>query len=303
MTDPQPASSPHPHDAAPVLLGVPGCDSPRDALERAFEQALARGVPLHVLRVLPPREANLPPCSVFQALAALPAVELLVALEQQTRAWLEQALPARVTPTLEVRTGDFEAVLVERARAVGASLVVVPGTGPRVGTVATSVARELRTPVLVARRHRRSDLILAASDLSDARFPVLHAAAELAGRLDAPLVAVHNVAPPPRLDTPDPLRAVALEVSAAVASERRDTLAAAVASLEVSAEVVVANERSDDEAIVHAASARQADLVVVGTRRPSLLRRLFRGELAAHVVQRALRSVLVLPLPSAPRPD
>lgn len=284
---------------APVLLAVPGYGFPDEALARAVALARARGVPLHVLRVLTRREAMLPPCTVLQSLATLPAVELALMLVEQTRAWLAQA-PVTAA-SLEVRAGDLATLVIARGRSHGAGLVVLPGSGARVGRVATRVARALRAPVLVARRHRRSDLIVAASDLRDDHFPVLHAAAAVARSLAAPLVAVNNVAPPPRLETPDPLLPYALEVSATVAARHREVLQAAVDTLEVEAEVVVSRGPRDEEAIVHEASARQADLVVVGTRPRSLLSRLFDRELAARVVQRALRSVLVLPIPAAPR--
>jgi nucleotide-binding universal stress UspA family protein len=300
MHEPHETHHAQPWPDAPVLLAVPGCGLPEEALERAVALARARGAPLHLLRVLPRRQATLPICTVLQSLAALPAVELTVTMAEQTRAWLAQA--SVTAASLEVRVGELAAEAIARGRVLGAGLVVLPGTGARVGRLATRIARALRAPVLVARRHRRSDLIVAASDLRDDHYPVLHAAAELAGRLAAPMVAVHNVAPPPRLETPDPLLPVALEVSATVAERHREVLQAAVDGLEVPAEVVVSRAPHDEEAIVREASARQADLVVVGTRQGSFFSRLFTRELAARVVQRALRSVLVLPLPSAPGP-
>ena len=59
---------------------------------------------------------------------------------------------------------------------------------------------------------------------------------------------------------------------------------------------IVRKEFNPVEAILQEARVQDADLVVVGTRSKSWLARVLTGSVAARVVNRANRSVLVTPL-------
>lgn len=119
---------------------------------------------------------------------------------------------------------------------------------------------------------------------------------EIGHQLQVPVVALHNVEP------------LAVGLSAATAwsvvvarpdSERR-ALAAKLLSasrdLNVDSQPVVRHELNSVAAIVDEASARDADLIVVGARTRRRFGLAMFGSIASRVVNRAQCSVLVLPL-------
>jgi nucleotide-binding universal stress UspA family protein len=196
---------------------------------------------------------------------------------------------------LHVATGEFVTEVAKHAFELGAQLIVVPPR-KRMGTVVTRLARAAALPVLVARTATAHQTIVAATDLRDGDYPVLRKAAELGARLRASVVAVHNVTPVSLFVNPESGWPVTLlrTAGAAAASELR--LARVLSRLQLNAGSVLADAVNPVDAILREASARDADLVVVGTRPRSWFSHLAGGSVAAQVVDRACGSVLVSPL-------
>ncbi|MBL8919113.1 MAG: universal stress protein [Myxococcaceae bacterium] len=112
---------------------------------------------------------------------------------------------------------------------------------------------------------------------------------ELARTARAPVL----VARPPGAGEGDALShelswALAMETAEALSAGRLEQLAASSG-----------RAKAGEGVRLELSRRRAADLVVVGTREPSPLASLFRGELAADIVERSGRSVLVLPLAEA----
>lgn len=205
-------------------------------------------------------------------------------------------------------TGSFVATVTKvvtrfhpDAAAGEGALVVISPQARALGRRVMSLAAASRAPVLVPLETPACNVILAATDLA-ADCPVLDLAAALAHRLEAQLVALHNVAPlsvlpvsavagqglvwPERMPVlPDPTLA-----------SRSECLRNACQRLPVMPLRVLREESNVSDAISSEARAKGADLIVVGARRRNWLQRLVREGVAAEVVEQAECSVLVAPV-------
>jgi hypothetical protein len=83
------------------------------------------------------------------------------------------------------------------AATIDSRLIIVPPRQRRFTGTVTSLAGAAQTPVLVAHERAGKPAIVAGTDLRSYDYPVLREAAELGRRLDARLVAVHNIEPLP----------------------------------------------------------------------------------------------------------
>lgn len=198
-----------------------------------------------------------------------------------------------------VRQGDFVQQVVEEISQRRPELVVIPPDRDESGILAADIASSARVPVLIARPPRRQNIVLAATKLADERFPVIRRAGRLREVLDAQLVLVHNRVPI--------LAAGGIENGHAASwlrSEREEELTceqlATVARLFPHCSGSYVKRRlNTSSAILEVARECDADLIVVGVRRcSSLIERVLGGCMAARVATRALRSVLVTPLPA-----
>jgi nucleotide-binding universal stress UspA family protein len=176
------------------------------------------------------------------------------------------------------------------------ALIIVAPRATRLGRTATSIASLTGVPVLVARKATREATILAATDLENPGYPVLSKAARLGLRLGAPVVAIHNVHSMPVVVGFEVAYPVIVEPGTHACRTRSERLRRAAQRLPLQAEAVVRSEASVVEAILGEARSRSADIVVVGTRLRNWFDRLVNGSIAARVVSRAKRSVLVMPL-------
>jgi nucleotide-binding universal stress UspA family protein len=141
---------------------------------------------------------------------------------------------------------------------------------------------------------------------------VLWKAAELGQRLRAKLIALHNVDPIRHAELlPGALAAGAMTIGAgawasanqpaASSNARLEQLTRATARLPLEAEPMVLSEADAASAILSQAGALDADCVVVGARYRHWLEELACGSVARQVVERARRSVLVVPVdPASP---
>lgn len=284
-----------------LLLALANDELPSSSLLRAHALARVLEAELHILRVLPaPMHAN----TIFpqwNMLDAMRAIEHTLHAGRSTRVWLESVLAedaARVE-TFVIAHGDYIEQVATRAAELAPKLIVMPAREERVGALVTSLVRATGTPVLVARDATHGESIVAATDLESVGYPVLRKAAELGRSLDAPLVAVHNLNPlavviglelawPMTVLPGDPL-----------SDARGARLAELSSKLPGDAQAVVRQEVNPVDAILGEARERDADLVVVGTRQRGWFDRLICGSVAAQVVNRAQRSVLVTPLSGA----
>jgi nucleotide-binding universal stress UspA family protein len=161
--------------------------------------------------------------------------------------------------------------------------------------LATQLARRSGVKVMVAQEPGRRKAILAATDLASDGFPVLQQAARFGQALHAPLTALHNV--DPLMVAERAAARLARGAATALAGARLQVrLADAVRSLPVAATPVVRVEIDPVFAILEEARQNDVDIVVVGVHERSRLERFFRGSVAAQVVQKARRSVLVTPI-------
>jgi nucleotide-binding universal stress UspA family protein len=193
-------------------------------------------------------------------------------------------------------TGELLPRAALRALEIDAALIAIDDLGVRAGARATALAHAAGRPVLVARSRSTSGAIVAATDLERPELPVMSPAALLARRLDVPMVAVHNVLPISVILGEDLREPVPIPPDEVVIEWTQERLAAAAAGMVACTEPVIRHALDPATAILEEAEARDADLVVVGTRRRSWFDRSGSGSVATRVVDRCERSVLVLPI-------
>ncbi|MBN1606400.1 MAG: universal stress protein [Polyangiaceae bacterium] len=284
-----------------ILLALFESGRPTPTLQRAAALARTHGAELHVLRVVPSSTA----ASVRQRAAKAHGVTrddiwALRAL-RDTRAWLATVLGETFGgDRLTVRIGTFVEQVSATAIELGADMIVVPPRPGRLGTIVTSIVRAAQVPVLVARKSTSEQGIVAATDLARPDYPVLRKAVEFGARVAAPVVAIHNVSPGAPAAKPPAAGPRTADSRGDKAESRTARLTAASQHLGVHADLVVAGALNPVDAILGEARARNARWVVVGTRPRSWFGRTVSGSVAAQVVNRARRSVLVTPLPADP---
>lgn len=278
-----------------LFAAYPG-GRPTGALLRAHAFAQIFGGDLTVLRVLPkddPVNGLFPQSNLLSALVSL---ELVAKTSRKTRIWSDATLPASLPKgRILVRRGDFASTVVDVAAEIGADLIVLPPAEGHDGHRVTFISVKAGVPVLVAREVMSSEAVVAATDLQDHRYPVVSQALEIAARLGASVVAVHNISAREVDDAygRDP-RLQIVGMSGEIERRRRRLLDLAE-TMSADMEPVVVSRSSPAEAILHAARAHDADLVVVGARVvPEADKEVVNGT-AAAVVESSRRSILVLP--------
>jgi len=296
-----------------VLFASMAAGLPTAALRRAGALAELLDAELHVLRVLPDRGRSSALFSRRQSAESLASARLQVSVVRRTRRWCASVLSRPLSEgRVRVRHGELGQVAATCISEIGAELVVMPARDGRDGALVTRIAAAARVPVLVARRAAAGEGVVVATDLSDPRCPLLHRGVELAERLGAPVTFVHNV-PPPEPEIPvglglalplaDPVAAPTPR--SALLARRLGRLRAEAARIHPAAESVVVSRPVTTTAILDVSREREADVVVVGTRGRSWLSRLAAPSVARRVVERAARSVLVVPVdgPRGREPD
>jgi universal stress protein E len=273
-------------------------ECPWAALCRARSLALLMEAELHFVRVVAPLPRPRRLFSKAETADVLGALKRILEAKRATRAWLTGALGHEFPRgRLKLRGGEFFDQVAARASELEVDLVVVPPMPGPTGRKVTWLARTAGTPVLVARAATSREAVVAGTDLcEEGGDAVLRSAANLCRRLDAPMVAVHNLTPVTVPAGPDMPMPVALPVQREVAQSRMQRLIEAARALGVDAETVLASQVDPAEVILGEARARDADMIVVGTRRRGWLERLTGRSVAARVLDQARRSVLVTPL-------
>lgn len=274
---------------ARVLLALGHGSFPTAALARAASLARALDAELHVLHVRPFARSGRRP----RAEARGPGRSL----QRSVGGWLADALgPGAARVALSARRGDFVHESAIRCVELGASVVVVAAEGPRLGSRVTGLVQASGRPVLVARQAGSADCMIAATDLESASFPVLSDASALAQLLTTRVVAIHNLAPLCVILGGGLSRPLSIPPDEREVEERSDLLLHAAGHVTSCDAAVVRHERDPAAAILDEARSREADLIVVGSRRRRWTGRMIAGNVAERVVARASRSVLVTPL-------
>jgi nucleotide-binding universal stress UspA family protein len=224
---------------------------------------------------------------------------------------------------VEIEGGAPHVVIVQRARALPADLLVVGARRPELptpeanaaravaqaglGSVASHVVHEAPCSVLVARPARAaSNKVLVATDFSPAGAAAVDAAMTIARARDAALVLLHAAELlVPTVPLADPGMAPAVVMPAVSNQELRqaaqEQLERIAARAQLPVEVLVVDD-PPAEAIPRVALAVGAGLLVVGRNRDQLgsgLAHLLLGSVADAVVKRAPCSVLVVRPPPA----
>lgn len=196
--------------------------------------------------------------------------------------------------TVVFTAGLAQEQLARRLRSSRPGIVVV-GERKGAGGVWASLAAEASIPVLIARRSRNNERVVAATDATDPAFPTLTRALALA-RSSADVTLLHNFALrrrnwPVRNITLGP---EALQRLRELRAERLWKVAGARSPL---SQVVMTTNARACNAVVEHGQRSDADLVVLGAhpqgrgqRRPTSQR------IAAKLIERLNRSVLVVPL-------
>jgi nucleotide-binding universal stress UspA family protein len=279
-----------------ILVALAEIEGADQALFRGMALARVLRADLHVLRVLNERKLAGSRLARHRSVNALGFVQQSHEAHRKTRQWLRDSAADEIsTDRLTLMNGELVACATEYMRFSRASLIVMPALRGSFGAMVTRLVRQADAPVLVARQPGERDNIVAATDLRNPGYPVLRKASELGAALDATVIAVHNVVP------------VSLTVchqmvwhlgvlynEEAQASAAR--LEVASRQIDVHTRSVVTEQVDPAWGILRQATACDADLVVVGTRARSWFDRFMTGSVAADVVTRAKRSVLVTPV-------
>ena len=287
-----------------VLVGSDLGAASDGALSQAISLALAKQAELAVCHVLPePQIHSLFPAEHERDIEALSNLEtrMTAALREQVeRLSSGAALPL----TLFVERGSAYSELVDRAEKWGADLIVVGNNGRAdfkhlfLDSVAQKVARYAPCSALIARKDVEG-VVLVATDLSDPAQLALHAGAQEASRRKRRLVVVHVSDTLSRRTAP----AMALlganpTVEPPEVAQLRDNLArqiieTSLKSLGAEADIRLVSGDPSEE-ILRLVLSLPAELLVLGTRGRSNVRRVMLGGVATHMVEGAPCSVLAV---------
>jgi nucleotide-binding universal stress UspA family protein len=285
-----------------VLFATAGQKGQSASLQHAA--ALARGlnVELFVLYVRPPR---------WPLLAALAdhfgldrprlAPERCLAEAKAVRMWCDDVLSSPIpAQRLRVRIGDLIGEATEYARSLAEPVIVLSPTIANPGGTATALACASSRSVLVVRPPVRTATVMVASDLEKHDADVVARAVTLGAQLGGSVIALHNVSCVGwSVPFASPALAPALPVpDADLARETRARVVERLAPLST----VVTSDIDPARAIVDQARVHRVHTIVVGTSARSRFERFLAPSVAADVVKRADRSVLVTPRVSAPGP-
>lgn len=290
-----------------VLAATDLSDPADEAVRQAHGLASDGGIALGICHVVP-EEILMHP--LFPQEARETALKLPEAREK-----VAEAVAERVCKLTGRKKGSFELLIEEGSPSAGivraaegwrADRIVVGSYGKTgvvrmlLGSVALSVARHAHCPVQVARAKAGTGRIVVGTDFSDPALPAVAAAAVEARRTRGEVTIVHSVDLPV---VPTDMFGGALgDWSANLADHQRSVEAAAMEGLSAA----LADGGIDGEKqvlfgpaaanILRVAEETRADLIVVGTRGRTGLRRMLLGSVAEAVVRAAPCSVLVVRL-------
>jgi nucleotide-binding universal stress UspA family protein len=271
-----------------VLLALHELDPSSACLHWARVLADSLQADLDVCRVLPDLLAT---GALPSGKAWLDATRQLLNATRETRRWCAEVLPhAKLSERLIPGAGNVVEEAALRARERSADWIVMPEIGAGCGRSATALARASGCPVLVARAPTSRSTLLIASDLSDDLYLISSRAAALAEALHAPVLAFHDVGfQLPELSS----RVNALnDTWSRVQAERLD---ASGHRRLPELEVLLAHGNDRVETLLQQARREDAEIIIVGASERAAADG--SPELAAAVVDRAIRSVLVVPSP------
>lgn len=296
-----------------ILVGYDGSDDANTAVELVGTLAGPAGTAVLLVSVVPDARAIR---SAWGPLVVGPIADI----EHDLAAEAEDALAA---PLARLRTlgvqcdglvarGRAPHVIAEEASRTGAGLVVVGsrGLGAIGSTVLGSVSQEVvdlaRCPVLVARGPRIARIVLGTDGSQSAEAAeVVLASLPIAGRVPVQVARVAEVLRPLTTGIAPTLYSEALawqaEYEAEAARQGLRLAADAAERLRVSginAESVV--RTGDPAAELLTLAPDSTDLIIVGTRGMTGIKRLALGSVARRVLHRAKASVLVTRLPMHP---
>lgn len=281
-----------------VLFACPDMHWPASALLRAGVLAEGLRDELFVLQVCAPPRTNWRQRHRPDPLFALRRVENL----ERTRGAAIARCATLLWPTVPDERilsseGDFVDAVVQSAAELGVELIVLPPQCHDCGNTATRIVASARVPVLVARPGRSHNVVVAATNLADRRYPVLRQARSFGALLHADLLLVHNVVPSFVSLSPETAMLWLAGPPSLQAQLMQRRLAQAAEGLSRCVGTVVKTEPNTVHAILDAARQCDADLIVVGvTRSYSRWQRLWGHGVAARVTQQAQRSVLLFPV-------
>ena len=237
--------------------------------------------------------------------------ELEIAVEAQADQNVHRAAERLAASGLHVRPivlrGRPATVVVDHARSLPADLVVVGSRGHgtiesmMLGSVSAEVVDHAHAPVLVTRSRQAKRIVLAwdgspsATRAADvvATWPMFTAA-------DVQVVTVAHAGVPWWTGFPEPgsaeIMPMYVEATEAARMEHEALAGQMAAHLQSAGVTAVPELREGDAAteILTAASASNADLIVIGTHGRTGLSRLILGSVARNVLQHARCSVLVV---------
>lgn len=267
-----------------VLLALHELDAANVCVLWARLLADALRADLDVCRVLPeaPAKDGLPAGKAW-----LDATRAQLGASREMRRWCAEVLPDAELAEPIVAGGDMERAVAMLVRERGVEWIVMAERGDGGGRSATALALASRCPVLVARAPTSRSTLLVASDVSEDLYPISSRAAALAEALHAPVLAFHDVGfRVPELSS----RVNALtEAWAEIQTER---LEASGHQRLPELEVLLGHGTDRVETILVQARREDAEIIVIGVSQDAASAD---NDLAARVVDRAVRSVLVVP--------
>lgn len=268
-----------------VLLALHELNASSAGLQWARALAHALGADLDVCRVLP----NLPaPEGLPSGKAWLEATRRLLAATLETRRWCAEALPdAELSERLIAGDADVVEEAAQRARDLDVDWIVMPDVQDGCGRLATALARAASCPVLVARAPTSRSTLLVATDVSDDLYPITRRAAALAEALHAPVLAFHDVG----FRVPE-LSSRVNALTDTWSEIQKERLEAGGHQRLPELEVLLAHGTDRVETILQQARREDAEIIIVGL---SAEVDGAADTLATDVVERAIRSVLVVP--------
>lgn len=161
---------------------------------------------------------------------------------------------------------------------------------------ACTIVDKLGVPVVVAQEVRVTGKVIAATALQDDKLPVLTGARAVAPTDGTAITYFHNVLPMHPLV--DPILGLHSGVTTTHDELAADCLARLQARAETdrNADVVIGHSHRTADALIQLAREVDADLLVVGYRTRSMWDRVFGDCVTQQVLDRAIRSVAVVPM-------